>query len=74
MAVKAENHDNRGDDSHPYGFVYFTDGKRCSYAKGVGEFKGVSGGTGGWEAISMTHIAEAQRYLTEKFGEDWYKS
>lgn len=69
--MKAVEHDNRGDATHPYGFVYFDDGKRCVYAKGVGEHDGVSTGTGDWEAVSMAHVKEAQHYLAEVYGADW---
>jgi len=73
MVLKAVDYDNRGDASVPYGFVYFNDETRCVYAKGA-EFDGVSTGTGGWPAITMKHVHEAQRFLAEKLGEGWYQS
>lgn len=74
MNVKAVEHDNRGDVEHPYGFVYFDDGRRVVYAKGLGEFEGVSSGTGGWQAVTNVHITEAQRYLKEVYRPDWNKA
>lgn len=69
--MKAVEHDNRGDDTHPYGFVYFDDDRRVVYAKDLGEHDGVSTGTGGWPAVTMAHVKEAQRYLAEVYGSDW---
>lgn len=70
-AITATHHDNRGTEDVPFGFVYFDDGKRCAYARGVGEHDGVSTGTGGWPEVGMDHVHEAQRYLREALGADW---
>lgn len=72
MTIQAVKCDNRsGDRNHPYGFVYFNDDTRCVYAKGLGEFDGVSLGTGGWTPITMTHVREAQAFLAKEYGDDW---
>ena len=54
--------------------MYFNDQKRCVYAKGHGEFKGVSLGTGGWDPITMEHVQAAQDFLTQELGDNWYLS
>jgi hypothetical protein len=67
-------HDNRGfnNDESPdfdpreatmFGFVYFNDDRRVVYATG----SGVTGGTGGWEPITPTHVRLAKQYLDSKF-------
>jgi hypothetical protein len=54
----ATSHDNRsGDDSHPFGFVYFDDGRRIAYAEG---FDPSTMGTGGWDEISFAHVQNAR--------------
>lgn len=32
--LKAEGFENRGDDEHPFGYVYFSDGARLPFALG----------------------------------------
>jgi hypothetical protein len=57
--LSVQSADNRsGEDEHPYGFVYFTDGKRLAYAGTRAYY-----GTGGWEAVTPTHVAMAREYL-----------
>lgn len=74
MTVKASHCDNRGTRETPYGFVYFRDGEhRVVYAKGLGEFNGVSLGTGGWPPVTMEYVQEAQRFLEAEYGPEWYK-
>jgi hypothetical protein len=46
-----------------FGFVYFNDERRVTYATG----HGVTGGTGGWSPITPTHIRLAKRYLDENY-------
>jgi hypothetical protein len=77
--LKVTSHDNRGSRHVPYGFVYFSDGKRCVFS---GHYdgseadrlkEGVSNGTGGWEAVTEAHLILARQYLKEQLGEHWYE-
>jgi hypothetical protein len=59
--------DPKGKDFNPveevlFGFVYFNDDRRVTYATG----HGVTGSTGGWEPITGTHIRLAKALLDEK--------
>lgn len=51
--------DNRGTDEVPYGFVYFSDGKRVVYSG-----TDVHEGTGGWEPVTEEHRELAREYLS----------
>lgn len=67
--LEAVGHDNRGipsdnpRDDVMFGFVYFNDEKRVTYATG----HGVTGSTGGWEPITPTHVRLAKEYLDSMF-------
>lgn len=64
-------HDDRGinpegfdpKEAVMWGFVYFNDERRVTYATG----HGVTGGTGGWSPITPTHIRMAKAYLDKQF-------
>lgn len=68
FVLQVESHDNRGTDEVPYGFVYFNDNKRVSYAAHPDTAGGprVTGGTGGWSPITRTHVRLATNYLIEQ--------
>lgn len=61
MKAKVTHYDNRGTPDYPFGFVYFSDGKRVVYSKGAG----VTDGTGGWGAITPTHVKVATDFLSD---------
>jgi hypothetical protein len=50
------------DDGTYFGFVYFTDGRRVTYATG----HGVTEGTGGWAAITQAHRKLAEEFLNKE--------
>lgn len=65
-----ESHDQRGTADAPYGYVYFKDGTRLSYAPGT---SGLSNPLGlfpskGWkpETVRTTHYKAATDYLASK--------
>lgn len=63
--LTATHHDNRAQDPEGkifFGFVYFNDGLRVTYATG----HGVSDSSGGWGAVTQTHVRLATEYLTGK--------
>ncbi len=60
-----ESHDNRGTEGAPYGYVYFTDGVRLSFAPGT---SGLSNPLGlfpskGWGSPRTAHYEVAAEYL-----------
>jgi hypothetical protein len=60
--LKADGFDNRAGENPEgimYGFVYFNDGRRVTYATG----HGVTGSTGEWPGVTATHIKLAEDYL-----------
>lgn len=59
--LEAVDHDQRGMDGVYFGFVYFSDDTRVTYATG----HGVTHGTGGWSEITEAHRALAQKYLDQ---------
>ena len=58
--LDVEDHDNRGTKEVPYGFIYFNDGTRVTYAGTE-----VHDGTGGWDPITEQHRKLAQEYLDD---------
>jgi len=66
--LKIEKHDNRGTEEYPFGYVYFDDGTRLSYAPHT---SGLSNPLGlfpskGWGPVRNDHYEVATAYLTEK--------
>lgn len=61
MALEVLEHDNRGSEDEPYGFLYFNDGCRMAYALG----KLHPDATGGWEPLSTRHVQPALEYAKE---------
>lgn len=57
--LEAVDHDQRGGGGVYFGFVYFSDDTRVTYATG----HGVTHGTGGWAEITEAHRTLAQKYL-----------
>lgn len=60
--LEAVWHDNRGDETAMYGFVYFNDERRVVYTS----FTGVTNSTGGWGPVTTKHVRLAEEYLNEK--------
>lgn len=58
--LRVINHDNRGDDRVPFGFVYFNDHTRVGYTGTKGADASM---TGGWETVTPDHVEVADRYL-----------
>lgn len=58
--LQVEYHDNRGTDAEPYGFLYFSDGRRMAYALG----KLHPDATGGWEPLTPAHARAAEAYAS----------
>lgn len=61
MLPEAVEHDDRGADGVSYGYVYFNDGMRVTYASGLG----VSTGSGGRGVPTEFHRKAAVAYLDE---------
>lgn len=57
--IAVESVENRGNTDCPFGFVYFTDGRRVAHA--FGEIH--DDVTGGWGGITPDHVAAAQTAL-----------
>lgn len=60
--VEVDCSDNRGTAEYPFGFVYFTDGRRVAY---TGEHGVVKDATGGWDPITNEHVTKAEWHLRE---------
>lgn len=58
MKLEVENHDNRGTEDYPYGFLYFNDGRRMAYA--LGKIHGDA--AGGWKPLTPKHVLVGKRY------------
>lgn len=56
------------DSGFMFGFVYFTDDRRVAYTSAHGVVKEA---TGGWGAISDTHVRLAKEYL-DREAPGWY--
>lgn len=66
--ITIEGHDNRGTEDAPYGYVYFNNGVRLSFAPRT---SGLSNPLGlfpskGWGRPTKAHFEAATAYLTEK--------
>lgn len=64
-----ESHENRGDAEYPFGFVYFTDGSRLSFAPGTSGLGNPLGlfPSKGWapEKVRKAHYEAAAVYLAD---------
>lgn len=58
--MKITGLDNRGDGQHPFGFVYFDDGSRVTYASDIGIE--IHGGPY-WNQSTAKHVEMASIYL-----------
>ena len=67
--LRATGADNRGDDEHPFGFVYFSDNMRVIYTStkhGDGIRYTIGEGSGGWGEITDAHRRIAAEYLNTR--------
>jgi hypothetical protein len=70
-ALKVTGVDNRGDDKHPFGYIYFSDGSRIGWAPGA---RGnVTGPYGLFipetchAPVSGSHYVVANRHMKENY-------
>lgn len=68
VTLKITEHDNRGTEADPFGYVYFTDGTRLAFAPHT---SGLSNPLGlfpvrGWGPVNKNHYEVATAYLTDK--------
>ena len=68
MTLAIEGHDNRGTADCPFGYVYFTDGSRLSFAPGTSGLGNPLGlfPSKGWGSPKTDHYRLATAYLNEK--------
>jgi hypothetical protein len=59
-SLMVTGHENRGDAEVAFGFVYFNDDSRVAYSTPQGV---VADATGGWAAVTDTHVRLAEEYL-----------